>query len=84
MEFFWTAEAEKELHALPSSVQIRIAEKMRWYASQSEPLHFAKPLTDARGKFRFRIGEYRVIVSPDGIVLVVVRVQKRADVYRKK
>jgi mRNA-degrading endonuclease RelE of RelBE toxin-antitoxin system len=55
---------------------------MRWYEAQEDPMRYVKSLTDMPGLYRFRIGEYRAIVSPQGEVLSVLRVQKRAEAYR--
>jgi mRNA-degrading endonuclease RelE of RelBE toxin-antitoxin system len=84
MELSWTAQAKKDLRALPKEIQKRIAKKILWYLAQPHPFYFAKPLVDMPGLFRFRIGEYRAIVSPDGVILVVLRIQNRSEAYRKK
>jgi mRNA-degrading endonuclease RelE of RelBE toxin-antitoxin system len=82
MKFFWTSQAERDLKAFPRIAQRRIATKMRWYESQEDPMRFVKSLTDMPGLYRFRIGEYRAIISPQGEVLSVLRIQKRAEAYR--
>lgn len=48
MEFCYTHRAARQLAKLPRFVQKRIAEKMRFYASQDDPLRFAEHLTDYR------------------------------------
>jgi mRNA interferase RelE/StbE len=59
---------------------------MQWFAAQENPLSFAKKLTDPLlGDYRFRVGDYRVLVDiKDGKIriLVVLTVQHRKDVYR--
>lgn len=70
MKIFYTHRGAEELKSLPKPVQKRIVSKMRFYASQENPLTFAKRLVDVReGQFRFRIGDYRVIfdVAKDSI-----------------
>ncbi|MBI4023255.1 type II toxin-antitoxin system RelE/ParE family toxin [Candidatus Berkelbacteria bacterium] len=81
MNISWTRPAAKQLRALPRSIQERIAQKMRFFAAQPDPLHFAKPVIDHPRRYRFRIGEYRVIVQRDGQDLYVMRAGKRASVY---
>ena len=44
MEIFYTHKAAKQLENLPLLIQKRIAKKMRLYASQNDPLKFAKRL----------------------------------------
>ncbi len=61
MEIHYTHRAARQLGKLPRFVQKRIAEKMRFYSNQEDPLEFAEHLTDYReGDYRFRIGDYRV------------------------
>lgn len=82
MDFVWTTEAKKNLTKLEKSEQIRIATKMRWFASQQDPLHFAKSLIGTDDLYRFRIGVFRVLVRPDGTVITVLRISKRSEAYR--
>ncbi len=82
MKFVWSIEAQKNLESLDAPIQKRIAEKMRWFQTQSDPLSFTEPLTGIRDIFRFRIGAYRIFVHPDGVVLTVLRIRKRSEAYR--
>ena len=84
MDLVFSKHAREDLDILPRKIRDRIIAKLNWYASQPNPLHFAKPLTAVPGQFRFRIGEYRAIVSPEGVILLIIRIQKRSEVYRKK
>jgi mRNA-degrading endonuclease RelE of RelBE toxin-antitoxin system len=84
MELVFSIMADTQLRELPSVISNRIVLKLEWYVSQPKPLCFAKPLVGSPGQFRFRIGEYRAIVSPEGVILLIVRIQKRSEVYRKK
>lgn len=82
MEIFYTHRATKQLEGLPRSVQKRIAEKMRFYAQQQNPLKFAKHLTDYQeGEFRFRIGNYRVNFDVQKDMIYVLKIAKRDEVY---
>lgn len=77
--------ARKELRRLPPSVAKRIIEKIQFYIETGDPLLFAQPLKEFKiGDYRFRIGNYRVIVREFEDLIVVVRVGHRKDVYRKK
>lgn len=55
-----------------------MAQKMRWFQTQSDPY----PFTGIRDIFRFRVGAYRIVVHPDGVVLTVLRIRKRSEAYR--
>ena len=63
MELVFTKLAREDLDALPKQIGDRIIKKTEWYASQPMPLVFAKRLSgDLSELFRFRVGDYRVIV----------------------
>ncbi len=87
MKLRFSSDALEDLSRLPKSVARRIIDKMEWFAIQEDPLVFAKPLKDsAQGDYRFRIGDYRVIVDIEkGIIsiLVVLAVRDRKDAYRR-
>jgi mRNA interferase RelE/StbE len=54
-----------------------------FYASQENPLTFAKRLVAVReGQFRFRIGDYRVIFDVAKDSIYVLKIAKRSDVYK--
>lgn len=82
MVFSYTHRAARQFGKLPRSVQKRIAEKMRFYASQDNPLDFAEHLTDYReGEYRFRVGDYRVAFDVQGGRLVILKVGRRDQMY---
>ena len=59
MEIRYSYKARDDFKELPREIQKRIAKKMRFYASQENPLKFAERLTDIReSEFRFRKGRY--------------------------
>ena len=83
MKIFYTHRAAEELKSLSKPDQKRIVSKMRFYASQENPLTFAKRLVDVReGQFRFRIGDYRVIFDSEKDSIYVLKIAKRSDVYK--
>ena len=82
MEIFYTHKAYKQLENLPLSVQKRIAQKMRFYANQNDPLKFAKRLTDYyEGEFRFRIGVHRLTFDVKRNVIYILSVKTRDKSY---
>lgn len=63
----------EDLQHLDSVVAKRVLKKLQWFARQSNPLQFAKPLRQpAVGDYRFRIGEYRAIA--------IIRLKKRIEI----
>jgi len=79
MDFRWTRDAQRDLKGLDKPIQNRIARKMRWFAAQNTPLTFAEPLTGTDGLYRYRIGAYRIIILPNGTVISILRIRKRAE-----
>ncbi|MBU1178168.1 type II toxin-antitoxin system RelE/ParE family toxin [Patescibacteria group bacterium] len=71
---------------MEKNIQKRIAEKLRFYIVQSNPLQHAKKLKDSRlGTYRFRIGNYRVVFDIDDqgniTILIILRIKHRKEVY---
>ena len=75
--------AEKEIRDLPVGARARVVDRIRALADEPRPPGCEK--LSGREAYRIRIGEYRVIYTIADRVLVVeiVRVAHRKDVYRK-
>ncbi|MFQ6120590.1 MAG: type II toxin-antitoxin system RelE/ParE family toxin [Methanosarcinales archaeon] len=57
--------------------------KLRFYASQPNPLNFAKPIKDSRfGNWRFQIGDYRILFDVENNKIIILKVGHRKDVYK--
>lgn len=79
-----TKSAKTDLEALTPAVRERIGKKLGYFIESGEPLRYAEKLTNRRdGDYRFRVGNYRVVVAFDGNNIYILRVQHRRDVYRK-
>lgn len=82
MEIFYTQKAAEQFKSLPRLTQKRIVEKMRFYASQNDPLKFAKHLSDHReGEFRFRVGDHRLIFDVHDNTMYILKIDRRDKVY---
>ncbi|TSC67102.1 MAG: hypothetical protein CEO19_356 [Parcubacteria group bacterium Gr01-1014_73] len=81
MKIFYTQTAVRQLAKLPKLTQLRIAEKMRFYTSQPDPLVFAETLTDCKA-YRFRVGDYRVVFEVQGSMMFVLLIKRRDKVYK--
>lgn len=81
MRVVYKEEALEQLERLPHDFKQRITDKIDFFASQANPLAFAKPL---RGydAYRFRIGNYRVIAEVEHGTLVILLIVKREGAYR--
>ncbi len=78
-----TRPALKEFRKLTGDVQRRIAPPIDALAADPRPVGVEK-LTDEGDLYRIRVGNFRVVytVRDDALVVIVVRVADRRDVYR--
>ncbi len=85
----WTVEfddaAAKELRKLDRQAQQEILRYLRErIATEEDPRRFGKPLArELAGLWRYRVRNYRIIcdIEDDKLVVLVVRVSHRKDVY---
>ncbi|MEK7126859.1 MAG: type II toxin-antitoxin system RelE/ParE family toxin [Patescibacteria group bacterium] len=87
--FVYTSKAQKDLAKIDDSISSKILKKLDYFIELPDPLAKAKQLTGFEiPTFSFRIGDYRVIFRRDKkgvclVVLVVLRVAHRREVYKK-
>ena len=76
-----TRAAQRDLTSLPKSVFKRVDAKIQSLSQDPHP-RGSKKLED--NLFRVRVGDYRIVyrVESDRIVVVIVRVRHRREVYR--
>lgn len=83
MEIIFSPKAFHQLSKLERSVQRRITDKLIFFSLSKNTFSFAERLVDTRfGKWRFRIGEYRVLFDAEDDVLVILKIGHRKDIYR--
>jgi mRNA interferase RelE/StbE len=83
MKIIFKESGAKSLKKLDFSIRLRILEKLRFYASQENPLQFAERLKDKRfGEWRFRIGDYRVLFDLKNNKIIILKVGHRKDIYK--
>jgi mRNA interferase RelE/StbE len=84
----YTKLSQKDLEKLDPSIVRRILKKVDEFSKRMDPLEFAKKLTGfVIDTYRFRVGDYRVVFRLDPqnqqlVILVVLRVQHRKEVYK--
>lgn len=80
----FTSAAERGLLALPKDVQRRIDQRLLALQDHPRPPGI-KALKGNTGIYRLRVGDYRVLykVHDDQVVVVIVAVGHRREVYRK-
>lgn len=77
----WTDQATNQLMRLPWEVRDRIEEKVAELAMTPGALsNQVKRLKGSRF-LRLRVGDYRVIFTDEGVILTIVRVGHRKEVY---
>lgn len=84
-QFQFSENAEKDFSLLDYVIQKRILNKLEFYEKSNKPFSFAKKLNGFDDRFSFRIGDYRVIVTPEGndtfVILVILKIGHRREVY---
>lgn len=84
-QFEFSENGQSSFLSLSKAVQRRILKKLFFWESLESPLRFAKKLVGFDSCFRFRIGDYRVIIACKDqftiIILVILKVAHRRDVY---
>ena len=76
--------AARELRKLAKPIQRRIGKKIDELAENPRPPD-AKSLAGGEGFLRVRAGEYRIVytVRDRALIVLVVRIGHRRDIYRK-
>ena len=77
----YTKQALKALRRMPADTAQRIIAKIEQYAQ--EPETQANNVTALKGRegIRLRVGDWRVIMNDDGVVLAVLEIGPRGRVY---
>ena len=81
---FFQPSALRELRKLPRDVQVRVVARAEALAKNPRP-EGVKKLAGLEELYRLRVGDYRVIyqIQDQRLVVLVVRIRHRRDVYRK-
>ena len=78
--------AQRDFEKFEKHVQVFLLKKLTLLESSHDPFIGAIKLSGTKDKYRVRYGDYRVIFTTDPqgvvIVLVVLKVGLRKDVYR--
>ncbi len=79
------ASARKEIAALPRRDQRRVVGAIEALAEEPRPQGVRK-LIGAEDAYRVRVGDYRIVyqIRDDVLIVFVVRVGHRRDVYRRR
>lgn len=86
-KFQFSSNAERYFIGLPHLLQKRILNKLSFFEKSKNPLKFAKQMHGLGKIYRFRIGDYRIIVTPKDkniiTVLLILKIGHRREVYNE-
>ncbi len=77
----YTRQALKALRRMPADMAQRIIAKIEQYAQEPESQANNVKALKGREGFRLRVGDWRVIMNDDGVVLAVLEIGPRGSVY---
>jgi len=81
-QILYTHRAVRDIEKLSPAIKQRIGKSMLKLLENPFP-HIRKLISSEIGTYRYRIGEYRVIIDIEGQEIVVLRVGHRREIYRK-
>lgn len=78
----YSRDAEKTLGKLPANTRRLLVAKIAQYVDDPQSLaNNVKALKGSPGYMRLRVGDWRVIMTDDGVVVAVVRIAPRGSAY---
>ncbi len=77
----YTRQALKALRKMPADMAERIIAKIEQYAEEPDSLSNNVKALKGREGIRLRVGDWRVIMSDEGVVLAVLEIGPRGSVY---
>ncbi|MBI4994504.1 type II toxin-antitoxin system RelE/ParE family toxin [Candidatus Peregrinibacteria bacterium] len=84
-KFQFSSNAERYFDILPRQLQKRILNKLLFFEKSGNPLKFAKQMHGLEKIYRFRIGDYRLMIKPEDkttiIILFVLKIGHRREIY---
>ncbi|PIZ44838.1 hypothetical protein COY32_05920 [candidate division WWE3 bacterium CG_4_10_14_0_2_um_filter_41_14] len=73
----------RKFRKLPRAIQKRIFIKLQQYLETGNPILFAHKMSPPQSNlFRYRIGDYRVIVSAENSLITIHDVGHRQEIYQ--
>lgn len=82
-QWCFTGKSEAQFKKSDRGIKIRIISKLDWWCRYEKPIIFAESLVNSElGSYRFRVGDYRIIVDVEEEMIVVLAVGHRREIYR--
>lgn len=81
MQIVYSAQASKFLAKITAKDAKRIVEKIEQYSVYPAELKNQIKKLKGTNAYRLRVGDYRVIFDENGIILNIIKIGNRGDVY---
>lgn len=82
--YVFKGKSANEFADLPRKIQVVIMNKLEFFMNSPNPLKFAEPLNNSDlGKYRFRVGDYRIIFDVENNVAKILKIGHRKDIYKQ-
>ena len=78
----WSEDSLRDIALIDSVIAQRIVAKMKWLEDNFEDIVPEKLHRNLKGLYKLRVGDYRVIYTTDGDLIVIQAVGHRRDIYR--
>ncbi len=82
----FTKKGKKMFFSLPKNIRERIGKKLVFFENIDDPFDYAKKLSNRKDKYRFRIGDYRIIFikqfNGELVILLILEVGHRKEIYK--
>lgn len=78
----WSEGALADLEEIDAVIVRRIVEKISWLERNFAAVVPEKLRRDLKGLYKLRVGDYRVIYSLHGDIVIIQAVGNRRDIYR--
>lgn len=80
----YSKDALKTLRRMPANTAALIVGKIELFATEPAALgNNLKPLSGRDGAFRLRVGDWRVVMTDDGVVIAIIKIGPRGSVYEE-
>lgn len=81
-EIIYSAQAQKFLSKIVLADSQKIRNKIKQYALAPETLKNQVKRLKGLPFYRLRVGDYRVVFDENGVILNIIKVGHRSDVYK--
>ena len=79
----FTKKSASQFKKLDKALQKRILNKLDWWCKKEKPLDFAESLVNSElGSYRFRVGDYRIIIDVEEDIIIVLAIGHRREIYK--